>query len=60
MRYLDDQTLQSMAAGVAEVLADEIPAAGGDPWAAPERLVFPVTQAGRFSWSLGLVVQASL
>lgn len=60
MRYLDDETLRSMAASVAELLADEIPAAGGDPWAGPERLVFPVTQAGRFSWSLGLVVQASL
>lgn len=60
MRYLDDDALRTMAAAVAEMLADEIPAAGGDPWAGPERLLFPAAQAGRFAWSLGLVVEASL
>lgn len=60
MRYLDDTALRAIAASLAEQLSDELPPGGGDPWAAPERIVFPASQAGRFSWSLGLVVQASL
>jgi hypothetical protein len=61
MRYLTDEVLRQMADAVAEGLADEIPAGSvGDPWAGPERVVFPASQAGRFSWSLGLVVEAAL
>jgi hypothetical protein len=60
MGYLDEIVLRGLAETLAETLRDEIAPGGGDPWAASERVVFPARQAGRFSWSLGLVMQAAL
>jgi hypothetical protein len=60
MRYLDEEALRDLAAILTAQLAEEVPLGGGDPWTGPERVVFPASLAGRFSWSLGLVIEASL